>query len=398
MIARNLEATLRRAASQYPILTVTGPRQSGKTTLVRNLLQSHDYVSLEAPDIREFALQDPRGFLGQFSGGVVLDEVQRAPDLFSYIQGMVDSRDEAGRFVLTGSQNFLLLQQVAQSLAGRTAIFHLLPFSQAELHGRTPMPLDDVGRKVPRRKSQEQALYQTLFAGSYPRIHDKGLDPQEWLRNYYQTYIERDVRSIVNVGDIEAFSRFVRLCAGRTGQLLNLSSLGADCGVTHTTASRWLSVLEASFIVYLLRPHYRNFSKRLVKSPKLYFLDTGLLCYLLRIRSADDLISHASKGAVFETFVLTELLKTFFNQGLEPDIHFWRDSSGNEVDLIINRGSELVPVEIKSGETIASDFFKGLQFWRALPGQAEAPATLVYGGDASQTRREGIVYSWRHWL
>lgn len=398
MINRHLAATLKRSASHYPVLTVTGPRQSGKTTLVRSLFGKHTYVSLEAPDVREFAAEDPRGFLGQFDRGVVLDEVQRVPNLFSYIQGIVDSADKPGQFVLTGSQNFLLLQQVSQSLAGRTSVFHLLPFSRAELEAREPLPIKDIGRTVPKRKSGPANLFQTLFAGSYPRIHDKGLDPQEWLRNYYQTYIERDVRSILNVGDIETFGRFVRLCAGRTGQLLNLSSLGADCGVSHATAKRWLSVLETSFIVYLLRPHHKNFSKRLVKSPKLYFLDTGLLCYLLRIRSADELVTHSSRGAVFETFVLTELLKAYLNQGLEPDVHFWRDSAGNEVDLVLDQGMELVPIEIKSGETVAADFFKGLQYWRSLPGQIDCPATLVFGGETSVKRREATVYSWHHWL
>jgi hypothetical protein len=393
-----MAAALKKSAAQYPVLTVTGPRQSGKTTLVRSLFAKHDYVSLETPDVREFAAEDPHGFLGQFGGGVVLDEVQRVPNLFSYIQGIVDATDKPGQFVLTGSQNFLLLQQVSQSLAGRTAVFHLLPFSQAELGGREPLPIEEIGRALPKRKPKDESLFHTLFTGAYPRIHDKGLDPQEWLRNYYQTYIERDVRSILNIGDIETFGRFVRLCAGRTGQLLNLSSLGADCGVSHATAKRWLSVLEASFIVYLLRPHHRNFSKRLVKSPKLYFLDTGLLCYLLRIRSADELVTHSSRGAVFETFVLTELLKTYLNQGIEPDVHFWRDSAGNEVDLVIDHGTELVPIEIKSGETIAADFFKGLQYWRSLPGQADCPATLVSGGETSVRRREAMIYSWRQWL
>ncbi|GMV93240.1 MAG: hypothetical protein AMXMBFR82_30180 [Candidatus Hydrogenedentota bacterium] len=398
MITRHLAATLKRSASHYPVLTVTGPRQSGKTTLVRSLFGKHTYVSLEAPDIREFAAEDPRGFLGQFDRGVVLDEVQRVPNLFSYIQGIVDAEDKPGQFVLTGSQNFLLLQQVSQSLAGRTSVFHLLPFSRAELEAREPLPIKDIGRALPKRKPGQANLFQTLFAGSYPRIHDKGLDPQEWLRNYYQTYIERDVRSILNVGDIETFGRFVRLCAGRTGQMLNLSSLGADCGVSHATAKRWLAVLEASFIVYLLRPYHKNFSKRLVKSPKLYFLDTGLLCYLLRIRSVDELVTHSSRGAVFETFVLTELLKSYLNQGLEPDVHFWRDSAGNEVDLVLDHGMELVPIEIKSGETIAADFFKGLQYWRSLPGQKDCPAALVFGGGTSMKRQEAMVYSWHHWL
>jgi hypothetical protein len=343
-------------------------------------------------------LDDPRGFLNQFNGGVILDEVQRVPDLLSYIQGLVDEKEDPGRFILTGSQNFLLLEHVTQSLAGRTAIFHLLPFSRAELNARKSLSLEDIGRKLPRRPIADSNLFEVLLAGFYPRIHDKKLEPQDWLRNYYQTYIERDVRSITNIGDMETFSRFVRLCAGRSGQLLNLSSLGADCGVSNATAKRWLSVLEASFIVYLLRPHHANFGKRLVKSPKLYFLDTGLLCYLLRIRSAEELATHSSRGPVFENFVLAELLKTYLNQGLEPDLHFWRDSTGHEVDLLIERGSECVPIEVKSGETVASDFFKGLEYWRSLAGQENCANALVYGGERSTKRTGSVIYSWRDWL
>lgn len=398
MIHRSMEKTLAASARAYPVLTVTGPRQSGKTTLVRKVFREHEYVSLENPDDRAFALEDPRGFLNRFSGDVILDEVQRAPDLFSYLQGLADEDDRAGRYILTGSQNFLLLEKVSQSLAGRTALFHLLPFSRAELAGRNPMALEEIGRKIPKRRPVDAGLFEVLFKGFYPRIHDKGLKPQDWLRNYYQTYIERDVRSIVQVGDIETFGRFVRLCAGRTGQILNLSSLGADCGVSHATARRWLSVLEASFIVYLLRPHYANFSKRLIKSPKLYFIDTGLLCYLLRIRSPEELSLHASRGAVFETFVLAELLKSSLNQGADPDIHFWRDIAGHEVDFILSQGPVLVPVEVKSGETIAGDYFKGIDYWRGLSSQVDGPAAIVYGGDASMLRSRTALYSWSDWL
>ncbi len=398
MIKRTLEPVLKAAARRYPVVTLTGPRQSGKTTLVRELFSKHAYVSLENPDDRAFALEDPRGFLGQFDGGVVLDEVQRTPELFSYIQGIVDERKQPGHFILTGSQNFLLMEKISQSLAGRTTVLHLLPFSRGELLTRRAMDLDAVGERVPRRKHGEEDLADVLFTGFFPRIHDNHLPPQDWLRNYYQTYVERDVRSLINIGDIEAFGRFVRLCAGRSGQLLNISSLGADCGVSHATAQRWLSVLESSFLVYLLRPHFRNFGKRLVKSPKLYFLDTGLLCYLLRIRTAEDLRSHALRGAIFETFVVGEVLKASMHQGREPDVYFWRDSAGHELDLILDRGETLVPIEIKSGETVASDFFKGIDYWRTLAEQADAPAALVYGGDRNSLRKGTAVYSWRDWL
>ena len=398
MIDRCIEKTLVASARSYPVVTVTGPRQSGKTTLVRKVFFGHEYVSLENPDERAFALEDPRGFLNRFQESVILDEVQRTPELLSYLQGRVDEDDRPGRYVLTGSQNLLLLERVSQSLAGRTALLNLLPFSRAELTGRKPMPLEDVGRKIPKHHQATNDLFETLFTGFYPRIHDKGLKPQDWLRNYYQTYIERDVRSIVQVGDIETFGRFVRLCAGRSGQILNLSSLGADCGVSHATARRWLSVLEASFVVFLLRPHHANFSKRLIKSPKLYFIDTGLLCYLLRIRSAGELTTHASRGAVFETFVLVELLKHFLNRGMEPDVHFWRDIAGHEIDFILDQGRTLIPIEAKSGETIASDSMKGIEYWRALVGQARTPAAVVHGGTSSMMRSQTALYSWNDWL
>ncbi len=397
MLKRHLAAKLIDAAGHYPVVTLTGPRQSGKTTLVRATFGEHAYVSLENPDHRQFALEDPRGFLDQFQAGVILDEVQRTPELFSYIQGLVDERDEPGRFILTGSQNFLLLQSISQSLAGRCAVLHLLPFSHSELKGQPPMSLDEVGLSPPRPLPGGAGLFGTLLAGGYPRIHDKHLEPQDWLANYYQTYLERDARDVLNIGDLDALGRFIRLCAGRCGQLLNLSALANDAGISHTTARRWLSALEASFLVYLLRPHHRNFSKRLIKSPKLYFLDTGLLCYLLGVRGEDELRIHASRGAVFESWVIAEALKTCYHRGEVPRLYFWRDSAGHEVDLLIDRGPTLVPVEIKSGQTVSADFFKGLTYWRQLPGQAEAPAALVYGGDESHTRRNVEVVSWNRW-
>jgi len=395
MIRRALEPVLKKLARQYPVVTLTGPRQSGKTTLVQAVFPRHQYASLEEPDVREYALEDPRGFLGQFTGGVVLDEVQRVPALFSYIQTVVDREDRAGQFILSGSQNFLLLRSISQSLAGRSAILHLLPFSLRELTGRRPFSLEALGRELPgSRQENLPGLMETVFRGFYPRIHDKGLDPATWYSGYYQSYVERDVREIVNVGDLEAFGRFVRLCAGRNGQLLSLSSLANDCGITHTTAGRWVSILEASFLVHLLRPYYANFGKRLIKSPKLYFLDTGLLCYLLRIQSPADLRLHASRGPIFESFVISELIKGFLHQGKEPDLYFWRDSTGHEIDAVIDQGSERVAIEIKSGETVAADFFAGIDFWRKVVGNPAAPAALVIGGDRSYRQRGVQVYSW----
>jgi predicted AAA+ superfamily ATPase len=395
MVKRTLQAALRRASRQYPVVTLTGPRQSGKTTLVRSAFPKHRYVSLEDPDQREFAHDDPRGFLDQFRGKAVLDEAQRAPDLFSYIQTNVDEDGRSGKFILTGSHNFLLMRTISQSLAGRSAILHLLPFSLSELEGRSPLQLSKIGVDVPAtRRAPKTGIMEVMFRGFYPRIHDKRLPPQEWLGNYYRTYVERDVREIVNVGDIEAFGRFVRLCAGRNGQLLNLSSLASDCGVTHTTARRWLSILEASFLVILLRPHHRNFSKRMIKSPKLYFLDSGLLCYLLRIQSPEDLRLHASRGSIFESFIVSELIKNYFNRGEEPGLYFWRDLAGHEVDVLMDRGRKLVPIEIKSGQTVAGDFFENINYWREIAGAEGAPGALFYGGEESFRRTGVAVYPW----
>jgi len=396
MIKRTLATKLSEAAKQFPVVTVTGPRQSGKTTLVRAVFKNHDYISLELPDQRQFALEDPRGFLSQFEGPVILDEVQRAPDLFSYIQVIVDERtDSVGQFILTGSQNFLLLQSISQSLAGRCAVLHLLPFSLAELKQRKPIDIEALSMTLPKNlRPPATSLMETLFTGFYPRIHDKALSPGDWLANYYQTYLERDVRSVLNVGDVEAFGRFVRLCAGRNGQLLNLSGLASDCGISHTTARRWLSVLEASFVVILLRPHHRNFGKRLIKSPKLYFLDTGLLCYLLQIRSPEELFHRAERGGVFESLLVSELCKNFMHRGEQSLLYYWRDAAGHEIDVIIDFGTRLIPIEAKSAQTVASDFFKNITYWREVSGDKDAPAALVYGGDRAFKRSGVSVYPW----
>ena len=395
MIRRTLAKKLLEAVGQFPVVTVTGPRQSGKTTLVREELKEYAYLSLELPDQRAFALEDPKGFLKQFDGPLVLDEAQRAPELFSYIQVMVDERNRPGQFVLTGSHNFLLLQTISQSLAGRCAVLHLLPFSLAELTHRQPISLETFGSDIPHDiSSPRRPLMELLFSGFYPRIHDQNLPPRDWLGNYYQTYLERDVRNVLKVGDLESFGRFVQLCAGRNGQLLNLSALASDCGITHTTARRWVSVLEASFLIVLLRPHHRNFGKRLVKNPKLYFLDTGLLCFLLRIQSPQDLTAHAARGSVFESFVLSELYKNYIHRGEQPGLYFWRDAGGHEIDFLIDMGSYLLPVEAKSAQTVAEDFFDEIAYWRNLSGHPTDPAALVYGGERPLRRREISVHPW----
>ncbi len=379
MIPRDIESALRKLLEGFPIVTLTGPRQSGKTTLARAVFASKPYVSLEDPDIRRMALDDPRGLLARFPDGAVLDEVQRAPELLSYLQTRVDADGRMGLFLLTGSQQFGLLSGVTQSLAGRTAFVELLPFSIHELDrvGVRPSSLDEM-----------------LFTGGYPPLYDRGIGPRAWLSAYVTAYVERDVRQFLKVLDLEAFQRFVRLCAGRSGQILNLSALATDCGITHNTAKAWISVLEASYILFQLRPHHANFSKRLVKSPKIYFYDTGLLCWLLGIQEPSQLVAHPLRGSIFETLVVSELVKTRFNLGERAALSFWRDSNGNEVDIIADLGLKLMPIEIKSGQTVNRDFFTGLERWQTLAGDLAVAPALIYGGTETYTYRGVNLYGW----
>ena len=379
LIRRHAEATLLQLARGYPVVAVTGPRQSGKTTLVRKAFPDKPYVSLEDLDERQFATDDPRGFLSRYPDGAILDEVQRCPELFSYLQTRLDQAKRKGLFVLTGSQQFNLLSGITQSLAGRVALIPLLPFALGELQAAKMAP---------------KTLSELLFRGLYPPLYDGQQQTGIWYGNYMRTYIERDVRQVIQVRDLSAFQRFVRMCAGRTGQLTNLSALASDCGVTHNTAKAWLSVLEASYIVHLLQPHHRNFDKRLVKTPKLYFCDTGLACWLLGIRTPAELDNHAQRGALFETWAIGELLKARYNRGLESNLYFWRDRSGNEVDVLIEAGNTLAPVEIKAGQTVSSDYFRGLDRWQAMAKKISGKAWLVYGGDKAQTRLGYNVVPW----
>ena len=397
MIKRHLQSVLESSADWFPVISLTGPRQSGKTTLSRMTFPKAHYITLEDPAQRSLALDDARGFLNQFGPDqVILDEAHRSPELFSYIQGIVDQNDRPGQYILTGSQNFLLLEKISQSLAGRCAVHHLLPFSRTELLGLGTTDPESIASVIPQRQSQNQKddLFETLWTGNYPRIHDKQIPPQKWLGSYIQTYIERDVRSIINISDLETFTRFVRLCAGRTGQILNLQSLGNDCGIDSKTAKRWLSILEASFIIKLLRPYHGNFNKRLIKSPKLYFLDSGLLCYLLGIQQPKELLMHSARGAIFESWVIAEFYKSYYHTGKQPAMYYFRDSNNNEIDLILEHGQNVIPVEIKSGQTINSDFFKGLEYWRKLIAMPKSQAVLIYGGDQPTRFKDISILPW----
>jgi uncharacterized protein len=379
MIARDAERLIRRHLKGFPIVTITGPRQSGKTTLVRAIFPDKPYFSLEDPDIRQLAMDDPRGFLARMPEGAVLDEVQRAPDILSYLQSHVDERGRIGLFLLTGSQHFGLISDITQSLAGRTAFVELLPFSLNELDQAKIRPPD---------------LEEMLFFGGYPPLYDRGLSPGDWMPAYVTAYLERDVRQLLKVQDLDSFQRFLRLCAGRSGQLLNLSSLATDCGITHNTAKSWISVLEASFIVFRLRPHHVNFRKRLVKSPKLYFHDSGLLCWLLGIQNAEQIKTHPLRGAIFETFIVSEIKRSCLNRALNIDLYFWRDSNGREVDLVADSGGRLMPVEIKSGQTVNRNFFQNLEHWMGLAKDAAAFPTLIYGGDWETVRKGVRILGW----
>lgn len=378
MIKRHIEPKLRQWAEQYPVITVTGPRQSGKTTLCRALFNAKPYISLEDIDNREFARTDPRGFLAEVPNGAVLDEIQYVPDLVSYIQTLVDEKQQPGMFILTGSRQFEMMGKVSQSLAGRTAVARLLPFSFGELY---PNPAD-------------LAVNQMLYAGFYPRIHDQHLNPTEALSFYVSTYLERDVRQIISVTDIDRFETFLCLCAGRTGQLLNMQSIGNECGVTHNTVKSWLSVLQASGVIKLLRPWHANISKRLVKSPKLYFLDTGLACFLLGIQKPEHLHGHPLCGALFETFAVSEAYKQHDNAGLPERLWFCRDSNGNEVDLLSGAVGHLHAIEIKSGKTVSADYYKGLAALEPSFGGFSAQS-ILYGGEQPMTRRQTKIIPWK---
>ena len=380
MIPRIASTLLDEIRTSYPVITITGPRQSGKTTLARAAFADKPYVSLETPDEREFAQTDPRGFLARWPLGAIIDEVQHVPELLSWIQTDVDDCVQMGRFVLTGSQNFSLMANITQSLAGRSALVQLLPLSIAELAAANQLP---------------DALDAMLLRGGYPALYARALNPARWLADYTMSYLERDVRQISHVQDLSSFQRFLRLCAGRTGQLLNLANLAQEAGIAQSTARAWLSVLEASYIVFLLPPHHRNLGKRVVKMPKLYFLDTGLAASLMGIQSTVQLAIHPLRGALFETLIVAEFLKARFNAGFASNLFFWRDNVGLEVDLLPDEAEGLLPVEIKSSATVTEDLFKGLRKWLTAAGDAARLPRVVCAAPESYLRSGIDVRRWQ---
>jgi len=371
MIQRDAKTTLSNLATQFKAVAVVGPRQSGKTTLVRAVFSNKPYANLENPDTRSFAMDDPRGFLSMYPDGAILDEIQRVPELFSYLQQILDESKDYGKFILTGSNNFLIQEGISQSLAGRVGYLFLLPLS-----------INEIPKELPGSNHY-------IFNGGYPSLYNSSVESTLFYGNYIRTYVERDVRQIKNISDLYAFERLIRLCAGRTGQLLNMSSLAIEVGVDVKTINAWLGVLEAAFVVYRLQPFHKNFNKRLVKSPKLYFYDTGLACALLGIESSEQLDLHPLRGSLFENLIITDLIKHRFNQGKPRNLYFWRDNTGNEIDVILEGATTSVPVEIKSGKTITSLFLKGVSHWQKLSGREGG--FIVYDGDSTQKRSNGVT-------
>lgn len=381
MYKRQMQTELKALANEFRIVTVLGPRQAGKTTLCKTTFPDYQYISLEDPDTRLYATEDPRGFLNEYQRYVIFDEVQRVPQLLSYLQTIVDNEPLKGQFILTGSHQLELSQAISQSLAGRTAQLTLLPLSLQELNQDPVKSKNDIN--------------ETLLQGFMPGKHADEMSAARYYRSYFQTYVERDVRLIINIKDSNIFEKFIRLCAGRVGQLLNQASLANDIGVSANTINEWISVLEASFIIYRLQPYYANIGKRLIKSPKLYFIDTGLAAWLLGIETATQMQRDPLRGNLFENLIITDILKSKLNQGKDPRMYFYRDSHGNEVDLVIQHGNSLIPIEIKSSQTWHSSFLKGITYFKKLIGDKAEKGTVIYAGDTGRNTREYSLESYK---
>ncbi len=381
IIKRRITALIESQKHKFPILALTGPRQSGKTTLLKEIFEDYEYVSLENPNNRLFASQDPVGFLNQYHQKVILDEVQRVPELFSYLQERVDNSKIMGQYILSGSQNFHLLNSITQSLAGRVALFKLLPLDFSEL-------------------KDANLLSETYIAaakkGFYPAIYDRDIDPNIFYKNYVQTYIEKDVTELLNIKDLKLFRTFLSLCAGRAGQLLNFSSLANECDISHNTAKAWLSILESSYIIFLLQPYHNNFNKRVVKTPKLYFYDTGLLNYLLGIKTEEALIENRLKGNIFENMIIAEYQKMNHHLYLDQEHYFWQDSNGNEVDLLMKNNKGFSVFEVKTTQTVTSKLFDKMDLFEKIASPAKVEKTLIYGGEKDENRTNYKVTSWKN--
>lgn len=379
MIKRDIVDIIKLMAQKMPVISITGPRQSGKTTVAKMCFPDYDYVNLENPDTLEDAKSDPRLFLSRYDKGLIIDEIQLFPELFSYIQTISDEKNSVGEFIITGSQNFLLSEKISQTLAGRVFITHLLPLSISELK--------DAGFEL-------NNFEKFIFQGFYPRLYDKDIYPPLFYPSYIQTYTERDIRQIVNVSNLFLFQKFMRLAAGRVGQILNYNNIATELGVDLKTVKSWFSILETSFIVFFLQPHYQNFSKRILKTPKLYFYDTGLVCSLLGIKNENDINVHWAKGALFENMIVADMMKNYYNRAEKPPLFYWRDNTGNEIDCLIDENNKIKAVEIKSSATINSDFFKGLNYYKKLNSKCEN--FLVYGGNINVKRKEAQIIEWKH--
>lgn len=382
LIKRELTKILKEIATQFRVITILGPRQSGKTTLAQETFKKHLYISLEDLDVRTHAINDPREFLEFHKNpyGLILDEIQNTPDLLSYIQTYVDREKKNGYFILTGSQNFLINETITQTLAGRMAILTLLPLSIGELEKEKLLP---------------ESIEEYVYRGSYPQLYAQKTNIPLWYSSYIMSYIERDVRQVTTIKELTTFKLFLQLCAGRIGQLLNVQSLANDCGVSFRTITHWLSLLQASYIIILVEPYYKNFSKRLVKTPKLYFYDTGLACSLLGLESASQVRSHYLRGGLVESLIMSDIYKQFYNTARSPHVYFWRDNHGHEIDCIIERGELIFPIEIKAGKTINNDYFTSLTSWNELAKNDPAQSLVVYGGSEDSKRRAGNVFSWK---